>query len=140
MREAKYRAWLKKESAMVNVTRINFDLNEIEIHPDNDYDYYEFDFSEVVLMQYTGLKDKNGSEIYEGDILELINEDGEKIKAVCKFGNRRLTTEAGITIDVQCFYFEVKGRKTNPVVSNYLGKHDLEIMEIRGREIPSRFY
>ncbi len=56
--------------------------------------------------------------------------DGEKIRAICRFGNRRLTTKTGTTIDIQCFYFEVGGRKTNPVVNNYLGKHDLEIMEV----------
>ncbi|MDU5080251.1 YopX family protein [uncultured Tissierella sp.] len=88
--------------------------------------------SKKTVGEYTGLHDKHGTEIYEGDILELVNEDGERIKAICKFGNRRLRTEYGTTIDIQCFYFQIGDRKTNPVVFNYKGMHDLDIMEVRG--------
>jgi len=70
MREIKFRAWLKEKKKMMNVNEINFkerDINEAF-----------FCFYEIELMQYTGLKDKNGKEIYEGDIVAWIDSDGNK--------------------------------------------------------------
>lgn len=131
MREIKFRAYIKHLKTLVNVDLIDFASEEIEINT-NEFNIEVYRFDEIILMQYTGLYDKNGAEIYEGDILELINDSGRRILAICKFGSRRLRTKNRDMIDIQCFYFEVEGRKTNPMVCNYKGVHDLEIMEVIG--------
>jgi hypothetical protein len=63
MRVIKFRAWDKEKAKMDKNFRFD-EFNDV-----NDY----FADDDFVFMQYTGLKDQNGKEIYEGDIILLPN-------------------------------------------------------------------
>jgi len=66
MREIKFRAWDKRKQTWYHKI-----VEWVFGRPKGSLGQLPELSAEVVLMQYTGLKDKNGKEIYEGDIVQF---------------------------------------------------------------------
>lgn len=79
MRELKFRAWYKPEKKMIYNIQNEFE-ERIELGMDCFSDYLKND--DFIVEQYTGIKDKNGKEIYEGDLVSCGTIDGNPVGLV----------------------------------------------------------
>nr|DAW51413.1 MAG TPA: YopX protein [Caudoviricetes sp.] len=98
----RFRAWLKNDKKMVDADEIHWDNGNFEFIGDGIT--FQRLADEVELMQSTGLFDKNGQEIFEGDILEI-----QGLRMVVKFGSYRYLEPSN------------KGRQSFAVVYDGLG-------------------
>lgn len=103
----KFRAWDKVFKEMVQVNALVLDEQVVKVTYKNGNVAKE-DMKEYELMQSTGLKDKNGKEIFEGDILEI-----QGIRMVVKFGSYEYIESSksnghtiGVVYDGLGFYVE----------------------------------
>jgi hypothetical protein len=86
------------------------------------------------LMLQSPWHDRNGKQIYDGDILEIVDDRGVTIRVICQYGEHVRTMDSGFAVTIAGFAFVrlYDNHPTFPVLNNYAGKSDLEIIEIIG--------
>ena len=86
LKEIKFRVWNGKLYKVIGIDWANDKIIHIHVW-DNEINRNKtlYPKDEPILLQFTGLKDKNGKEIYEGDIIKFKNDLGQERISVVKY-------------------------------------------------------
>lgn len=122
----KFRAWWIQDEVMTHIDTLEFLQGGIRV---SDGCWHEkFLGDEVILMQSTGLKDKNGVEIFEGDIIKTktgILQSVEYIRASVTKDWSETVAAFKCRQGDEYFYFDLA---TDEVIGNIY--EDKELLEV----------
>jgi uncharacterized phage protein (TIGR01671 family) len=125
MREIKFRAWEKSMKQMISVNGI--DLKKKMINKDSTWRMLD----EIELMQFTGLYDKCGKEIYEGDIVVATygkwHEEPKGLTRICKvvYDDKTCSFRMAVNNSKVLVYFGDSRRKDIEIIGNIFKNPEL---------------
>ena len=117
----KFRAWHKPMQRMSEVLAISYERQKVKIRHLRGTTHMTVPLDDVELMQSTGLVDKHGQEIWEGDIVIF----------TMRFGKRSTKSIGVVTFDKNELCFRVR---------NNIGGHYITFLHSRYLEVIGNIY